>query len=166
MSAFFYAVAVYFGFSIVASLFLYWVISPDVVAAIDFLPARPLLSIFFAFVVGHAALMAWIFCTSKSFDVIISRSWLVFLSLIGLVLSSKIFCFGSPPVIEGNFRNGFSIHWTSAACHMDGHIVSILLILTIAFCFLLLLKFLSESYTTREGGRRLSEILRHHENLQ
>lgn len=160
MSGFIYAIAVYFVFSIVGSLFFYWAISPELVSAIDFLPARALLSIFFGFVFGHAVLMAYVFFTSKSFDVIISRSWLVFLSLIALIATSKTFCFGSPPIIHGSPARGISVEWASAACAMDGHNILALLILTIALLLVIFLKYLSDDYNKREGARMLSEIIR------
>jgi hypothetical protein len=160
MSGFVYAIAVYFIFSIVGSLFFYWAVSPELISAIDFLPARALLSIFFGFVFGHAILMAYVFFTSKSFDVIISRSWLVFLSLIALIATSKTFCFGSPPIIQGSPTRGISIQWTSAACAMDGNNIFALLILTVALLLVILLKYLSDDFSKREGARMLSEILR------
>jgi hypothetical protein len=160
MAAFYYALALYFLGSFAGSLFFYWALSPELLAAIDFLPVRVLLPIFLGFVAGHAILLAYVFCTSKSFDVIISRSWLVFLSLVSLIVTSKMFCFGGPPIIEGSPAHGISLQWTRAACDMEAPVVTILIVFTVATLIVIWLKYLSDDYNKREGSRILREIIR------
>ena len=104
--------------------------------------------------------MAYVFFTSKSFDVIISRSWLVLLSLIGLIGTSKILCFGSPPTIRGSVTTGVSIQWSTAACEYNGLTVIVLLIFTVTFLIVILLKFLRDNFNARRGHELLTEILR------
>jgi hypothetical protein len=161
MSGFLHAIAVYFVLSIIGSLFFYWAISPDLVATFDYLPARALLSIFFGFMVGHAFLIAGIFYSAKSFDVIISRTWLLFLSLIGLIATSKTFCFGSPPTIEGNLASGIiSFRWAAAACTFDAFTFVELLIFTVAMLLIITLKYFSDDFNKRQGERMIMAILR------
>jgi hypothetical protein len=161
MSGFLHAIIVYFVVSIVCTLIAYWVISPDLLVAFDYVPARALLSIFSGFMVGHAFLIASIFYTSKSYDAIISRSWLLFLSLIGLIATSKTFCFGSPPAIEANLATGIiSFRWGANACTFDGYTFIELLIFTIAMLLIILLKFLSDDFIRQQGERMIMAIMR------
>lgn len=154
-----YALGYYFVAATLASAGIYYLIPLEHFAFLDNVSVKLYVALLAGFITGHTVLLAYLFYSDKDLKVMLSRTWMFFVGIIAIYLTSMKLCFPFAAELSAQAPLIFKLN-TNASCGTGWPDFALLATFAVLTSFLIVVRYIAESAERAAGERLLRQVAR------